>query len=212
MITARLLVDFQNRQLEVVLDKERFTIGRSPQCDLVIDHPGVGSEHAHIVCTEHEIYFEDLGSLNGSRVNGQPVRRHFLLDGDVIEIAKCRLRYEPRPADSGAVAAASTQTATRGLRRAETAPRAEFACIRVIEGAHAGKTYPLIKSLTTIGRPDIQVAAIARGADGYSIVHVDGDSLMVNGKSIGTAVLPLAHLDIIEFRDAKVRFMEGGTR
>jgi hypothetical protein len=65
-------------------------IGRSPECDLRIDDPGVSRRHAELRVTySHEgmhIEVVDLGSTNGTRVNGQRVDSAYLVDGSTITI------------------------------------------------------------------------------------------------------------------------------
>lgn len=60
---------------EVVLARERMTIGRKPHNDIVIDNIAVSAEHAVIVTLFNDSFLEDLGSTNGTFVNGQPVKK-----------------------------------------------------------------------------------------------------------------------------------------
>src|ERR1035437_2209961 len=78
---------------EVPLAKERITIGRRPHNDIVIDDLAISAEHAVIVTVCNDSFLEDLNSTNGTQINGQPVKKHFLQDSDVIELAQYRLRY-----------------------------------------------------------------------------------------------------------------------
>lgn len=67
-------------------------IGRSPDADLVIADDFVSSTHAKIVPDEGGFAIEDLGSTNGTLLNGQPVTRPLALGkGDVIELGQNRL-------------------------------------------------------------------------------------------------------------------------
>lgn len=67
-------------------------IGRSPDSDLVIADEFVSSSHARVVPTSDGFAVEDLGSTNGTRVNGQPATRPRPVEpGDVIEIGQNRL-------------------------------------------------------------------------------------------------------------------------
>ncbi|MEO6352341.1 MAG: FHA domain-containing protein, partial [Burkholderiaceae bacterium] len=79
---------------EMTLSKERITIGRRPGNDIVIDHLAISGQHAAITTVLNDSFLEDLGSTNGTLVNGQPVNKHFLQDGDVIELAKYRIKYQ----------------------------------------------------------------------------------------------------------------------
>ena len=78
---------------EVPLDKERVSIGRKPQNDVQIENLAVSGEHARVVTILNDSFLEDLGSTNGTLVNGNPVRKHILQDNDVIEIGKYKLKF-----------------------------------------------------------------------------------------------------------------------
>ncbi|HEU4622025.1 MAG TPA: FHA domain-containing protein [Burkholderiaceae bacterium] len=91
---AKLILSMDGMVLkEVVLTKERMTIGRKPHNDLVIDNLAVSGEHAVIVTILNDSFLEDLGSTNGTFVNGQPIKKHFLQNGDMIELGKYKLKF-----------------------------------------------------------------------------------------------------------------------
>ena len=75
------------------LEKERFTFGRKPTCDIHINDQGVSKEHAVILTLGNDQILEDLGSTNGTLVNGEKVQRHILQNGDVIEVGRYKLRF-----------------------------------------------------------------------------------------------------------------------
>ena len=71
----------------ITLHRAITVIGRSSRlCDLVIDHTSVSKQHCLLVKTDGLIYFRDLGSTNGTRVNGQRVIRGALLPGDGYDV------------------------------------------------------------------------------------------------------------------------------
>jgi pSer/pThr/pTyr-binding forkhead associated (FHA) protein len=88
---------------EIPLTKERTTIGRKPHNDIQIDNLAVSGEHAVIVTILNDSFLEDLGSTNGTVVNGNPIKKHFLQNNDVIELGKYKLKFvgEATPAASG---------------------------------------------------------------------------------------------------------------
>ncbi len=75
------------------LDKERMTIGRRTSNDIHIDNLAVSGEHASIMTIGNDSFLEDLGSTNGTLVNGKPTVKHVLQHGDLIEFGKYQLKY-----------------------------------------------------------------------------------------------------------------------
>lgn len=69
----------------IPLKKDTSTVGRGPGVDITIEHPSVSRLHAEIVRRGPHVYVSDLGlSRNGTRVNGRPVGRRLLVNGDVL--------------------------------------------------------------------------------------------------------------------------------
>ncbi|MGD0944302.1 MAG: DUF3662 and FHA domain-containing protein [Acidimicrobiales bacterium] len=71
------------------------TIGRLPECAIVLDDPNVSRRHAQVRREGDAVFVVDLGSTNGTRVNGIVVREHRLVAGDVISVGTTALRFEP---------------------------------------------------------------------------------------------------------------------
>ena len=206
---------------EVQLTKERTMLGRRPYNDIVIDNLAVSGEHAVMHMTEHEVEVEDLGSTNGTYVNGKAVKRQVLRNGDTIEVGKYKIRflhdeenggYEktmifkpgmvpppivPRPAPASAAAPAG----------AAAAPLT--AVIRVLSGAAAGREVALTKVVTTIGKPGVAVASITRRNHGFVLAHVEGpDTPMHNGARIGQTPVPLHTGDKLELAGTEMQFIQ----
>src|SRR5271166_2647734 len=74
----------------VEVAKEMMLIGRQEECDLRLDHKSVSKMHCVIVKTDGLLLLRDLGSTNGTRVNGQRVRRAALLPNDTLSIANMK--------------------------------------------------------------------------------------------------------------------------
>ncbi|MBI5860670.1 MAG: FHA domain-containing protein [Rhodocyclales bacterium] len=91
---AKLILSIEGMVLkEIPLTKERITIGRKPTNDVQIDNLAISGEHAVIISILNDAFLEDLHSTNGTFVNGQPVSKHFLQNGDNIELGKYCLKY-----------------------------------------------------------------------------------------------------------------------
>ncbi|HXM81099.1 MAG TPA: FHA domain-containing protein [Burkholderiales bacterium] len=96
---AKLILSMDGLVLkEISLTKERTTIGRKPHNDIQIDNLAVSGEHAVIVTILNDSFLEDLGSTNGTVVNGNPIKKHFLQNNDVIELGKYKLKFVGEPA------------------------------------------------------------------------------------------------------------------
>ncbi len=78
---------------KVDLTKDRITIGRDAANDVVIRHPVVSKQHAEIVKQNGKVFVIDLGSTNGTFVNGIKVKRHQLQELDRIVIGSSELRF-----------------------------------------------------------------------------------------------------------------------
>jgi pSer/pThr/pTyr-binding forkhead associated (FHA) protein len=91
---AKLILSVDGQVLkEFPLSKERTLIGRKAHNDIQIDNLAVSGEHAAIITILNDSFIEDLGSTNGTMVNGKPVKKHFLQNNDVVEIGKHKLKY-----------------------------------------------------------------------------------------------------------------------
>jgi hypothetical protein len=200
---------------EVPLTKERSTIGRRSNNDLVIDHVAISGEHAVIVAMNNDFFLEDLNSTNGTQVNGQPVKKHFLQENDVINLAPYKIRFVTdegagnRVHDQGVPKKAGQPVADVRNPDSNVASQ-QIANIRVLSGPSSGKEIALGKPLTTIGRPGVQVAVITHRKQGYFITHVEGASFpLVNGTSIGANTRQLKFDDVIDLSGTRMVFKRG---
>lgn len=256
---AKLILSMDGLVLkEYSLSKERTTIGRKPHNDIQIDNLAVSGEHAVIVTILNDSFLEDLGSTNGTLVNGQPVKKHFLQNNDVVELGKYKLKYlaevtgqakaadfektmvlrpgamkalapaapaghaaappaAAKPAAAGAPAAAvaagaamaksAAQAAAAPAPAPAAAPAPRTGVLQVLTGGNAGKELELVKPLTRLGKPGVQVAVITRRPQGYFITHVEGANFPVlNGKTVDAQAHALNDHDIIELAGVKMEF------
>jgi pSer/pThr/pTyr-binding forkhead associated (FHA) protein len=227
---ARLILSVDGQVLaEYNMTKERYTIGRLPDNDVRIDNAAVSGHHGLVINILNDSFLEDLNSTNGTYVNGKLIKKHALQHGDVITVGHHQLRFvedddaqqdefektmviqpSARPVDK--LQAATGETAARRTL-GNGAAAMKKARLQVLSGAFAGRELELTKTLTTLGRPGVQVAAITRRSEGYFIVHVDSephdDYPLVNGVPIGALARKLVDNDVIQLAGVKMGFFEG---
>jgi hypothetical protein len=108
----------------------------------------------------------------------------------------------PAPAKPAAAPAPPAQPAAPAA-----APAQGLGTIQILSGPNAGKELPLAKPLTTLGKPGVQVAVIAKRPHGYFITHVEGANFpVVNGKTLDAQAHQLGDHDIIELAGVKMEF------
>lgn len=82
----------------ITLERDITLVGRKPGlCDLVIDRTSVSKIHCILVKTDGLLFVRDLGSTNGTRVNGQRVTRGALLPGDVLSFSSVKYKIHLGP-------------------------------------------------------------------------------------------------------------------
>ncbi|WP_300319731.1 FHA domain-containing protein [Accumulibacter sp.] len=225
---AKLILSMDGLVLkEIPLLKERMSIGRKAHNDIQIDNMAISGEHAAVVTILSDSFLEDLNSTNGTLVNGQSVKKHFLKDGDVIELGKYKMKYLAAPVAPGEVAdydksmlfqsgplpdvatlgdpmIAAVAQSQASVPAAATLPAA---AIQLLSGSNAGRELPLTKTLTTLGKPGLQVAVIARRPHGYFLTHVEGAKFpTVNGRVLDGQAHCLQDHDVIEIAGVKMEF------
>ena len=218
---------------EIVLDKPRTTIGRKPSNDVQIDNLAISGQHAVITTILDDAFLEDQNSTNGTYVNGQPIKKHVLRNNDIVELGKYRLKYIVEPAAPAVHAFGYAGTIADGpvFVPPEVAPAAGRApgaaapemppppasspaagggavgVMQLLNGPNAGRELELTKSLTTLGKPGKQVAAITRRVNGYFLTHVEGEEFpRVNGRPLDAQARRLDEHDIVEMAGVKMEF------
>ena len=226
-MAAKLILSMDGLVLkEIPLTKERTTIGRKPHNDIQIDNLAISGEHAAIVTILNDSFLEDMNSTNGTLVNGQAIKKHFLRNMDVVELGKYKLKYMSDVSAGTAQAdTEKTMILRPGVNRSPEQKRSftdtqshvpkpppapvvsPSAAIQLLNGGNAGKELELTKTLTTLGKPGLQVAVIAKRPHGYFITHVEGAQFpVVNGESLDAQAHLLKDHDVIEIAGIKMEF------
>jgi predicted component of type VI protein secretion system len=210
---------------QVQFSRERTTFGRRPYNDIVVDNLSVSGEHALFHMVGQEVFLEDLGSTNGTYVNGKAIKKAQLESGDLVEIAKYKIRFladgapdnyekivlgKPRPHLTD-IAPASAAPASAAAPSAPAAPALapDFkGSIKVLSGSGAGREVTLTKTVTTMGKPGVAVASITRRSTGYVVNHVEGAGKpKLNGMVVGSEPVPMKHGDELELAGTRMQFI-----
>jgi len=227
---TRLILSIDGTVLkEFSLVKDRTSIGRRPHSDIHIDNLAISGEHAVIVSILGDDFLQDLDSTNGTFVNGQTIKKHLLVDGDVIGLGKYRLKYfseattmsrrtdlhdalrreaarrPASPADADKLGAMQ-RLPGQDLVGAE-APPLPLAELEVLSGRNTGRRLQLTKARSVIGKPGMQAAAIDRRPNGYFLHHLEGGtSPLLNGRILHDHGESLADQDVIELAGVRMAF------
>ena len=216
------------------LTSGELTIGRTAGNSILLENPGVSRRHAVIRADGDRVVLEDLGSANGSFVNGQKAGTQELKDGDEIQIVKHRLIFRvPREAEAAKRAAPAmdagktmmidptAMAAAMGGKGAASPPRADTAATPVLRPRLILpdlKKYALEDEEIAVGSgADCQVqisgmfvakvhARILPAEKGqYKLIHLGGlAGTRVNGERVSEHLLK--HGDEIEIGGKKILF------
>jgi pSer/pThr/pTyr-binding forkhead associated (FHA) protein len=178
---AKLILSMDGLVLkEIPLSKERTTIGRKAHNDIQIDNLAVSGEHAVIVTILNDSFMEDLGSTNGTLVNGNPVKKHFLQNNDVIELGKYKLKFIQEQGAQPAAAAADFEK-TMVLRPSAMKAAAEQAKAAGMGGAQAAQAARVAA-----------VQQVAAGAAAAGVADKDNKGAQTAAAAAAAPVAPAA--------------------
>jgi hypothetical protein len=185
----------------VYLQKNRTTLGRHADNDIVFDNMVVSGHHC--VFELHglaDVFIEDLHSTNGTYINGKMVKRQRLHDGEVVAIGNFRIQYlaaSDRPSGFSPTAA----------MKLDVPGKSAHALFRVLTGSSAGLEVPVVKAVSTFGKPGVSVVAVSHRRDGYYVAHLHGDTLStLNGDAIDAEAVLLSNNDVLELAGTRMLF------
>ena len=168
----------------IPLDRERFAIGRKEDNDLRLDQATVSGHHLVVVTLLGDSFLEDLNSTNGTRVNGLPVMRHALSDGDTFQIGHYTFRYR------------------RSSVPGETTP-----VLTITAGPGLGRRLPLSKAVTRVGSTGSAVVEVLHGPEGTRVQRLGtGEPAPTcNGQPLGETAQPLRIGDELQVAGVTLR-------
>jgi hypothetical protein len=190
----------------VYLTKDRTTLGRKAGNDIVLDTMVVSGQHcAFDLVGVADVFLQDLGSTNGTYVNDHMVReRTKLRDGDVISIGPYRIKYL-QASEAPTTGFGETQTFMSGPD--SVMPAQMQATFAVISGSSAGLEVPVVKAVTTFGRPGVAVVSVAHRRNGFFVTHLAGNSVpLLNGQPLGEDAVLLSDQDVLDLAGTQMRF------
>ncbi|MBK6359611.1 MAG: FHA domain-containing protein [Comamonadaceae bacterium] len=193
----------------VHLMKDRTTLGRRHHNDVALSDLSVSGMHCVFERGDSgAIWLMDVGSTNGTYVNGERIQRRQLEDQDVVTVGIYSIRFLLQPP-----VAVAGQTSPMRLEALGAPGRAgaQKASLRVLEGVAQGRDVPLVKTVTTFGKPGDAVVAVYHRRHGYYVALVEAGEqpALHNGQPIGTDAAPLADQDVLELGDSRLLFILG---
>nr|CAA6809306.1 MAG: Unknown protein [uncultured Thiotrichaceae bacterium] len=161
---SQLIVNVNNQTTKrVKLVKPTYIIGRNQKCDVVLPERTISNHHAKLINTGEDCFLEDSDSTNGVYVNSQLVRKHLLIDNDVIQIGKYELTFR------------GTVKLITQLRQLSIHPRlneqSHTPWLEISSGPKQGHVIPLEREQITLGEKDTDSITIKRAANGDYFLH-----------------------------------------
>lgn len=205
------------------------TIGRKPDNDLCLEDPTVSGHHAKIVTYFQSSYIEDLGSTNGTFVNGRRVRMHTLHSGDIVTVGKYELSFdlagkgaapavEPAPdtvmfqqLPAAEIAAEEPPLPPEAPSAAPEPPQPDSrsgAYFQVMVGERAGQRVPILDEGTELS-PGVRVS---RRGEKFIVFRSEPSSkgvVRLNSRELDPAGAPLRDMDMLQVNSVWMAFFDG---
>lgn len=204
---------------EYPIDKDSISIGRKHGNDIQLNDLTVSGRHALIITMGEHIYVDDLGSTNGTLLNGSRITKTLLKQNDVIQVGNYQLTYfddEDQEYEPTMFLQAEIEDTQVMDTRASAQPGMKgekLAGVKILNGPLAKKILELRKPFNTIGFNGIKMAMIARNTNNYTISSLRSNKLrrssdmpMINGKQLTTEAITLKDQDVIELAGTQMKF------
>ena len=220
-MTAKLILTLDGTLIkEYPINQESISIGRSHSNDIQINDETVSVRHALINTFGEETYVEDIGSTNGTLVDGKHISKTLLMQGNVIQMGAHQLIYfsdeetEYEPGMFIKTELSEDQTMTAEEPPEDIANDIALAGAKILNGPSENTIIEMRKHFNTIGYKGISLAVIARSHTGYTISALksiksksSSDAPLINGEPIGPLAQELKEHDIIEIAGFKMEFV-----
>lgn len=202
---------------EYSIDKDSISIGRKHGNDIQLNDLTISGRHSLVTKVGGNIFIDDLGSTNGTLLNGARVAKSKLHHSDVIQVGNYQFTffsheeedYEP----TMFLRAEIEETKIIDSKQKQTTENTgtKLGAVRVLSGPLKDKILELRKPFNTLGFNGSKMAIIARNTSNYTISAIQNkDSInvaMVNGTNIPTEAIELKAHDIIELANTKIEFI-----
>ena len=174
---------------EEQLARPAILIGRRSMNDVVLDDLTVSGQHAEIISKADGFEIRDLGSRNGTYVDGQLMTSAALKAGSVIQTGIYRIEFRIDP---------------------EQAPKPpaedQIGVLEYLTGGMRGIKQRLEQPIVRVTASG-QVVVVSRRKTGYFVTHLEGlNRPTLNGRSVSNRAVALNHDDVLEMNSTRIRF------
>lgn len=164
---------------EFVFDQTSVLIGRTSECDVVLYDPGVSRKHCRIFSEADGYFVEDMGSSNGTKVNGAQVKKKQLADGDALSLGPVVFNFaavviDADPATDSGEGGEAGSPHTRIVSAAEVKRSRNKGVAMVPEGAGEDK----LKEIARTSTKTMQAVAKPRSSNG-ALMKQSGEASQV---------------------------------
>lgn len=178
------------------LPQSPIVVGRRPQCDLVLLDATVSGRHARLYSTGDHILVTDLGSTNGTWVNGEKVQFASVRSGDELrfgtQIARVLLADDASAQSGQGASESSLQTGAR---------------LVALQGMRPGTAFELNRAVWTLGKQGASRLVFVLGVSGWTVTLLDGSApLKINGQDVHSMPAHLHDKDHIVYQALALQF------
>jgi len=205
---------------EYPIEEESLTIGRKHGNEIQLNDLTISGRHALIIAQGKQTYIEDLGSTNGTLLNGNHIKSAVLKHGDIIQtghhqftfLCEGQAKYEPTMFVKAELD--ETKMVLPDWESREQSIKGQpLAGLRTLNGPLARTIMELRKPFNTVGFQGKKLALISRSLEGYNICavpnnqgHLNTGAPLLNGEPLGPAPQNLEANDIINIAGFEVEF------